>query len=211
MFLSLIVPLLYVQILYPAFIKPNFTEPLESTLGLSGMWFITFVLIIYLVFIEKEKPDSIGLRKISFRQFFTALGLGLLLSFLIPAFYFLTGSLFEQAAGKTTMEVSQKTPILVLFGIFTASITEELLIRAYPLERMEKIFSNKWAGATISLIVFVLLHLQSWDLLHITGIVLPLGVALTIIYIRTRSLLFVIITHFVIDFPLFIMSWIRQD
>jgi uncharacterized protein len=58
----------------------------------------------------------------------------------------------------------------------------------------------------ITLAVFVLLHLGGWNLSHVFGVVLPLGAILTGLYLWRRNLPFVMLTHFLIDFPLFLLA-----
>ena len=102
------------------------------------------------------------------------------------------------------------SPTFILASIITAAITKKVLIRAYPLERLYELTGSHWIGITVSLGAFLLLNSQSWNLLHTLGVVLPLGILFTIIYLKTKSLLFVIIVHLVIDFPLFVTSLINQ-
>lgn len=209
--ISLLLPLIYILIVFPKLIKPHFEEPFESIIGLAFMWTLSALLLVYIIFFEGQKLTSIGVKRINIKQIFTALGLGLVLSICIPAFYAIMTLLSNESSSNSLSNVFQKSPLLILAGIITASVSEELLIRAYPLERLNNITNNNWLGIILSIGVFTLLHLQSWNLPHIIGVVLPLGIILTAIYLKTRSLIFVIIVHFFIDFPLFIISISKSD
>jgi membrane protease YdiL (CAAX protease family) len=95
---------------------------------------------------------------------------------------------------------------LVLAVVLTASVTEELLFRAYPIERLARLTGARWPGALVSLAAFVAFHLQGWHLGHVLGVVLPLGAVMTGLYLWRRKVVFVIITHFLLDLPLVLVA-----
>ncbi len=207
--ISLILPSLYVILILPFLVKPNVEQQFENIIGLIYLWVVTLFLLLHILFIEKRKFSSIGFKPISIKNIALASLIGLIGSLLIPLFYYGIVFLFNTSAGNLIDSISNQSPILILASIITAAITEEVLFRAYPLERLREITGNNWLGIALSLGAFVLLHSQTWNILHILGVVLPLGILLTIIYLNTRSLLFVIIVHLLIDFPLFITSLIN--
>jgi membrane protease YdiL (CAAX protease family) len=53
----------------------------------------------------------------------------------------------------------------------------------------------------------VAFHLEGWNLGHIFGVVLPLGAVMTGLYLWRRNLLFMIITHFVLDLPIVLIAF----
>ena len=62
------------------------------------------------------------------------------------------------------------------------------------------------AWALLSLAAFVALHLQGWNLGHVVGVVLPLGAVMTGIYLWRRNLMFMIITHSLLDLPIVLLT-----
>ena len=210
LFISLLLPTLYVILVIPYVIRPKLVGQSEIILGLSILWIITAILLIHIRLIEKRKFSSIGFKPTGIKQIGLAAGVGLLCSLLIPLFYYGLTLLYDVDLGDSITSVSQQSPTLVLIGIITAAVTEELLMRAYPLERIYELTGRNWLGILLSLVAFILLHSQSWNLLHILGVVLPLGIILTIIYLKTRNLLFVILVHFMIDFPLFVNALLEH-
>ena len=208
--ISLLFPTAYVILALPFLVKPNVEWQLENIIGLVFLWVITILLLVHIRFFEKRKFSSIGLKSIGIKKISLAIGVGFICSLLIPLFYYGMMFLFDTSVGNSIDNLSQRSPIFILASIITAAITEEVLFRAYPLERLYELTGSNWIGIAVSLGAFLLLHSQSWNLLHILGVVMPLGVLVTIIYLKTRSLLFVIIVHLVIDFPLFITSLINQ-
>jgi len=208
--ISLLLPTAYVILALPFLVKPNVEWQLENIIGLVFLWVITILLLVHIRFLEKRKFSSIGLKSIGIKKISLAIGIGFICSLLIPLFYYGMMFLFDTSVENSIDNLSQRSPIFILASIITAAITEEVLFRAYPLERLYELTGSNWIGIAISLGAFILLHSQSWNLLHILGVVMPLGVLVTIIYLKTRSLLFVIIVHLVIDLPLFITSLINQ-
>ena len=95
---------------------------------------------------------------------------------------------------------------LLLVMLLTASATEELLFRAYPIERLARLTGSRWPGALLSLAAFVAIHLQGWNLGHVLGVVLPLGAVMTGLYLWRRNLVFMIITHFFLDLPILLIA-----
>lgn len=95
---------------------------------------------------------------------------------------------------------------LLLIVVLTASVTEELLFRAYPIEHLARLTGKRWPGALLSLAAFVALHLEGWNLGHVIGVVLPLGAVMTGLYLWRRNLVFMIITHFFLDLPIVLIA-----
>ena len=63
-----------------------------------------------------------------------------------------------------------------------------------------------WIGAALGLAAFVLQHLGGWSLSHVLGVVLPLGMVYTGLYLWRRSLPLLMVVHFVTDLPLVLIS-----
>jgi uncharacterized protein len=95
---------------------------------------------------------------------------------------------------------------LLLAVVLTASVTEELLFRAYPIERLARLTGARWPGAPLSLAAFVAFHLEGWQLGHVLGVVLTLGAVMTGLYLWRRNVVFVIITHFLLDLPIVLVA-----
>lgn len=95
-----------------------------------------------------------------------------------------------------------RLPIPVIIGmIFTTAITEEILYRGYPIERLRELTGNAWIGVSFSLIVFLLPHISffgvQWLLYHGFGTILTY-----ILYMWRRNLWPCILMHFLGNAPL---------
>ena len=95
---------------------------------------------------------------------------------------------------------------LLLVVVLTASVTEELLFRAYPIECLTRLTGSRWPGAVLSLAAFGAFHLLGWNVGHVVGVVLPLGAVMTGLYLWRRNLVFVIMTHVVLNLPIVLIA-----
>jgi uncharacterized protein len=205
--LALIAPLFYGLVLGPSLLRPALDDITYSLVGLSVKWALSLALLAVVLFWEQRPLASTGLRWPSWRWLLAALGLGLALSFLVPLLTLLVGQVVPPSPTGTIAEATSRFPAwLVLVAVITAGFTEELLFRAYPLERLSALTGNVWLAAALGLTAFVILHLPAWSPGHVIGVVLPLGAILTGLYLWQRNLIFVALTHVVIDLPLVFLA-----
>lgn len=92
----------------------------------------------------------------------------------------------------------------------TAGITEEILFRGYPIERLHELTGSLWLAALIPLAVFTLAHLGSWSWKHLIGVGLA-GTLLTGLYLWQRDLIACMIAHALIDSVLIFLPALRSQ
>lgn len=116
--------------------------------------------------------------------------------------------LVAQIIGATELvESAERSPVwLIAAGVLTAAVTEEVLYRAAPIELLLRRGAPQWLAALLPLIVFVISHLGSWNLAHIVGVVIPMGILLSLLYLWRRSLTVNIVAHLIIDVPLIVIA-----
>jgi len=201
--LSLAIPAIFALFISPIFIQPNVNEPFSTLVGFAIFWGLAFAVLVFTRTIENLPLTTIGWKSLSWKSALMAVGLGVLLSLLVPVLTLLVSTVFPPSnSGTVTQVVSNFSWWILLLSVFTAGITEEILFRGYPLERLQEVIGNKWISGLISLVFFVAVHATGWNIAHIIGVVLPLGMILTGLYFWQRNLLFVMIVHVVIDLPL---------
>ena len=201
--LSLGIPLIYVLVISPFFLKPNVKEPISALIGFAVFGGLAFGVLFFTRSVEKLSLTTIGWKPLSWKWVFAAIGLGVLLSLFVPVLTLLVNAFFPPSdTGTITQVTSNFFFFFLLLSVLTAGITEEILFRGYSLERLYEITGNKWVSGLISLIFFVTIHATGWNIAHIIGVVIPLGTILTGLYFWQRNLLFVMIVHVVIDLPL---------
>lgn len=70
---------------------------------------------------------------------------------------------------------------------------------------MERL-GRPWLSAGVTVAVFALAHAGNWNAAHVLVVPLPLGAALTALYLWRRNLIVAMIAHFMIDLPLVIVA-----
>jgi len=205
--LSLVAPVLYALLIGPVFLKPIVNEQAYTLISFGVFWALAFGVLIFTLKIEKLSLITIGWQSLGWKWIFAAIGIGILLSLLVPVFTWLASAVIPSSQTGTIVEVTSSLSWwMILLSVITAGVTEEILFRGYPLERLLGGLANKWVSACISLAFFVAIHAAGWNLAHIIGVVIPLGIALTGLYLWRRNLIFVMIVHIMIDLPLVFMS-----
>ncbi len=205
--LSLVAPAIFVLFIIPIFIKPNVNEPVSTLVSFGIFWGLAFAVLVFTRVIENLPLTTIGWKPLSWKSALLAIGLGILLSLLVPVLTLLVSTIFPPPnSGTVTQVVSDFSWWILLLSIFTAGVTEEILFRGYALERLQEVTGSKWTSGLISLVFFVVVHATGWNIAHIIGVVLPLGIILTGLYFWQRNLLFVMIVHVSINLPLAFMA-----
>jgi membrane protease YdiL (CAAX protease family) len=188
-------------------LEPVLDSLTYTLIGLAVKWALAFSVLAVVLLWERQPLASIGLRWPSWKWLLAALGFGIGLSLLVPLLTILVSAIIPPSeTGTITETTSRFPPWLILVAVITAGFTEELLFRAYPLERLTALTSNVWLASALSLAAFVSLHLAAWSPAHVFGVVLPLGAILIGLYLWRRNLVFVAVTHIVIDLPLVLLA-----
>lgn len=205
--LSLVAPVIFILFIIPIFIKPNVNEPFSTLVSFGIFWGLAFAVLVFTRVIENLPLTTIGWKPLSWKSALLAIGLGILLSLLVPVLTLLVSAIFPPSNSGTIAQVaSDFSWQVLLLSVFTAGVTEEILFRGYALERLQELTGDKWISGLISLVFFVVVHTTGWDIAHIIGVVLPLGIIMTGLYFWQRNLLFVMIVHTVINLPLVFMA-----
>ena len=92
----------------------------------------------------------------------------------------------------------------VLFNVYiagSACLLEEALYRSFLINGLERVGMPTWKAASISLVVFSLIHL-SGGASFVLGAFLVGGVY-TLVYVQTRNILSLVVAHFLVD-----LSWV---
>jgi membrane protease YdiL (CAAX protease family) len=101
-------------------------------------------------------------------------------------------------------------PVLAVAAlVVTTAVTEELLMRAYPIERLTDLTGRRWIGVLVSALIFVAPHLTffSLDWLLYQG---PGAAALYGLYLWRRNLYACMVLHLLINAPILIPTILRS-
>jgi uncharacterized protein len=205
---------LIIALLFPLILKVSISYAPESmnnnivnAVGLVGFWVIATLLLILVTKYETKQLDSIGIKKLSKKNIALAIFLGLILSLTVPVFTILANKILPVSNQDELLNSTNVVSIgILIFSIITAAVTEEIIYRGYIITRLENSGMHKYFAATISILFFSLVHASTWGISHILGVVLPLGLILTFLFMWKRNLWFVILIHLFIDLPLIFIA-----
>jgi membrane protease YdiL (CAAX protease family) len=94
---------------------------------------------------------------------------------------------------------------LMIFTALTAGVVEELLFRGYLFSRLQFIFNNSYLAVIISSLLFGLIHFGYGT---VQNVVIPtfIGFAFALFYNRYKSIMVLIIAHFLYDLILILIA-----
>ena len=200
-------PFLVQFVLAPLMLQSSLRPTIAVLLSQAMLWLLAGTVIAITRWWERKPWLWLGLRPITWRAVLLACVLGVVLVFAVAALTAAVIRLMPPSDGGTVDSVAASAPAwLLLVIVLTASVTEELFFRAYPIEHLARLTGSRWPGALLGLAAFVALHLQGWNLGHVIGVVLPLGAVMTGLYLWRRNLIFMIITHFLLDLPIVLLA-----
>jgi membrane protease YdiL (CAAX protease family) len=178
---------------------------LDILLNEAVVWALALSVLAIVVFWERRPLSSIGLVRPTFGA--VAAGGAVMLVLIVLA---LGLALAIKAAGisidnaKQTAIVMSLPIWLQLFVVISAGITEEILFRGYPIERITELTGRRWLGALVPVIVFGAVHAPFWGVTHavVAGFQ---GLLLTIVYMWRRNLWTNITAHALLDGTVFLL------
>ncbi len=178
-----------------------------TILGLAGVWILAGFLLLLVVRWEIAPLSSIGFRTLRLGEALLAAGMGVVLSISVPVMTLLVARVVPATDEGSVAALSGSTSwFVLLIGVITTGIVEEIIFRGYLIERLEALIGNRWLAAGISLIAFILAHVLTWNMQHLVAVVIPLGAIMTGIYLWKRNLPFNMIVHIVVNLPLVFLA-----
>lgn len=178
--------------------------PSRAGLLLVQEWAVTLVLLVIVLVWERQSLASIGIKKMSWQDVWWGV-----IGFIVGALSFILTVPVVKALGLGTTSggIAQLAhmPMALRIGVvLTAGITEEILSRGYPIERLYGLTHRLGLSASVAYVAFVLLHLPFWGL----GGTIQIGVwsiVVTILYVNRRNLLACMLMHILNDAYAFIL------
>ena len=180
----------------------NRHAPVKAAFHLSSMWALALAVLAIVVFWEVRPLASIGMQSGHYRAWAAGAMIGLtMLTFTVLSLQLSLQRGRNAIPASSAQGLKRLTDMPLWFryaAVMTAAVTEEILFRGYPIERLQEITGNAWLAAAIPLFVFVVAHLGGWSARHLVGVLFG-GLLLTAIYLVTRDLIACMITHALID------------
>jgi membrane protease YdiL (CAAX protease family) len=200
-----------VQVLLRPWLESTFSFPVDRLLSLGVFWIALLLALSIAHFAEGYPLAAFGfqrsqktLRARLLEWIGAVLAAVMTAAVIITFSNFVRGLFTDQPA--PVLNVTRILPAWVMIPAWiTGSFTEEVLFRSYSIERLAQIVGRRWLAGLITLVAFALLHLLTWDWIHVLTAVLPGSILLTLLYLWRRSLAFVVIVHAVINAPLLLL------
>lgn len=208
---ALVLPVAYTVFVGPLWLEPRLNAIPYALSGMAVFWGSTLGVLVVVRYYEGRSLTSLGLRPLTMRGLLLALGFGIGLSLSVPLLTLAAALFLPSPDEGSVLETAVRFPVwLLLLSVVTAAVTEEILFRAYPLERLPGAGRFPFAGILLGLGAFVTVHASGWNAAHVLGVVLPLGLALTALYLWRRELWFVVIVHALVDLPLVVLALLES-
>lgn len=180
----------------------NKHAPIKAAFHLSSMWGLALAVVAIVLFWERRSLASIGIEGGHYGAWAAGALIGLTMVTLTVLSLHLALQRGRSAMPESSAQGLKRLTDMPLWfryaAVITAAITEEILFRGYPIERLQELTGNVWLAAAMPLLVFVLAHLGGWSAGHLVGVLFG-GVLLTGLYLVTRDLVACMITHALID------------
>jgi len=198
---SLVAPLSLMYIITPWLI-PLVGPTAYVVINEICFWVMALVVLAVVLCWERESLLSIGFHYLTWKEGLLALSLGVFLFLLVPALVIFMERVIRIPTGiAAAVEALAQYPIWFRTLLAArAGFTEEILYRGYPIERLNRLTGRIWPGALICIIIHTVIHLPVLGLGHTIGMVLPITVILTGLYLWKRNLTLNITVHFLTDF-----------
>jgi membrane protease YdiL (CAAX protease family) len=164
-------------------------------------WAYAAIVLAWLLLVEKRNLTSIGFRMPTWRTFVFALLAGIVLTaIIIVHFALIVPALHLDAgvAGKVREQIMQRPYWYRVLMVSRAAVVEEILFRAYLMEKVRELTGSRLAAIALSVIAFTYAHLSGWGVVHLIP-VFGAAVIFALLYVWRRDTPSNMIAHFITD------------
>lgn len=209
LFVSLVVyPVVYCSGIMGRIITPIFTENSRAhwwyfwLANLAFHW-IPFALIWLTLRKNGESWKSIGLDWDWFAKH--KIWFSVLIAILVAAAFLMPGVLYGQTLPVRSQTVfiapvSSFERLFVIFGAFTAGLTEEVIFRGFAMTRLNRVFKNPWLVLPITVVSFLFIHGTPRSVEGLINYIFAgLAFGVPFILMKMKRLEILILIHFLID------------
>jgi membrane protease YdiL (CAAX protease family) len=161
-------------------------------------WALVVATLAYVVVVEKRPLTSIGLRKPGVVDAFIGLAFAVAIIAGLAALYLLVLPVLHLDETQA-FDTLAATPVWWLaISVVRAGVSEEILFRGYPIERLQELTGNGFVAAILPLVLFSLAHVGPWGWTHL--LIAGFGGAMfTVLYFWRRNLWVNIVAHILVD------------
>jgi membrane protease YdiL (CAAX protease family) len=167
--------------------------------GEAPFWILTAALLAYVVFVERRPLSSIGFHRPGAVDLVLGLVTGIAVALSMGVIMFFVLPLLHLKMNAAEMGKLLHTPFWYRFFLVTrAAVSEEILFRGYPIERIGEMTGRRWLGGLLSLAAFVYAHLAGWGVAQLIPVAFA-GALLTLLYLWRRNIWVNMLAHWIAD------------
>ncbi len=158
-------------------------------------WVVALALVAIVVWWERQPLSSIGFRAPSLRDCvaFVVIGVGMYAVLAVS-------SIRAHAPDAVPPAEIAAVPLALRIVMFlTAGFCEEVMLRAYPIERLTPLTGQRWINGAIVVVFFTLVHLPRYGISPSLLAVAIIATFLTALYLWTRNFWMCATLHAFVD------------
>lgn len=161
-------------------------------------WVLVAATLLYVICIERLPLSTIGLRRPPIRDGLIAVAFAAITVAGLAALYFIVFPALHISEDAQIDKLMNAPPWWLAISVIRAGVSEEVLFRGYPIERLQELTHSRSIASILPLLAFTLAHVGTWGWSHV--IVAAFGGAmLTWLYLWRRNLWTSIFAHCLID------------
>jgi membrane protease YdiL (CAAX protease family) len=181
-------------------IAPGETIP-DLLLHEAVWWSYAAIVLMWLLLVERRNLASIGFKAPTWRTFVVAILAAVVLmaimilhyALIVPALH-----LDPSVAGKVRAHLMQRPFWYRFLMVLRAAVVEEILFRAYLMEKVRELTGSWLAAIVLSVVAFTYAHLSGWGVVHLVP-VFGAAVVFALLYVWRRDTVSNVIAHFLTD------------
>lgn len=167
------------------------------------IWIWVAAILLYVRRVEHRRLSSIGFRAVGLKDAAIAMVAGVLILAALAIVYYVVFPALHWSENGQVASVASLPYWLNFLIVVRAAISEEILFRGYPIERLQELTGSRAVAGVVSCAVFTLDHVGFWGWHHIFIAGLA-GAALTVLYLWRRNIWVNMIAHFIVDAAAFL-------
>lgn len=161
-------------------------------------WTLVAATLLYVVRIERRPLASIGLRRFGWRDAAAALAIAAATIGALAALFLVVFPWLGVGEAQNLAQLAGAPPWWLAISVLRAGVSEEVLFRGYPIERLLEWSGSRTLALLLPLGLFALAHVGPWGWLHLAVAGVG-GALLSLLYFWRRNLYANVFAHCVID------------
>ncbi|HUN71971.1 MAG TPA: CPBP family intramembrane glutamic endopeptidase [Steroidobacteraceae bacterium] len=160
-------------------------------------------MLLYVLAVERRPLSSIGFRALGVKDAIIAVVAGILITAVLAVILLVVFPALHWSENSQDASILSLPYWLNVLIVVRAAVSEEILFRGYPMERLEELTGSRALAGVVTCAVFTLDHVGFWGWHHVF-IAGSAGAALTLLYLWRRNIWVNMIAHFIVDASAFL-------